>query len=1036
MVGTDLQLARQQLLQERQKLSQSEYDLAKQQSIYANPNLLRQNRLGYLLAPKYKSQLLDARGQISQAQSDIQSQGTELNTFENQVSQQEQDQARIDYLQTKASQYQKRGDIALYGVSKQDRNIIKNLSVTTEDYAQRQKGLQTLQSFKDQGLNPVVRDGKIVGFEDTTGQRSINVNNLPRDVVQRLQNIPGLTKISTDIRSPPPAETSQVRPFEIIPQGVESEYIPPSFFYPEGKPSVKNFSIGKILPDPFPRYYYEKGRAKQALENFDIPNELKGPIYFGAGLVSGGIAAALEFPLYAILHPIRTIKSIVSVPLDIATGAFTEAFGEAFNSNPLYSLGYITALGKPGLKATSSVLDISIPKTPEGELVKVSPFTQRLTGFKYDIFPRFTFSDFSLPAFKLPSVGNVIQDLPFIKKPEQRVPGPNEIKAIETGLMGDPTNRERATILLKDKYGNYILDNSGKESSIVISFGGGIESNETPKKAAIRELQQESGLVFSNLKSEGRQVFPEEIHHVFTGVLSDEQLNKLRNIKKIGPKEYQGIRGQTAKNPVELDGVRVYELALINWIESGKKQPITFLFSNTPQGEYVYGTKSRYNIAKGGIEAYDIGEELALAHGTPNIPVVQFLPGEGITKKFTVLGSESKRGEQGLYTQPPISPKPFPKDVKKLVDYTGEGDFIRDTKELKNLPFNVPKSSPPGYIGLSYLDIGPVRKVRLSLLPKFGSRGALLLSEKIDRFLKVTNKALTGQESETLFTVGTEIRTTGRRQVEYISGKRVLLQPAEVAREFSESLPKKIDNLVKFNTRSEEPIRYASITRYLFAKSYAKSNKDNSSDTLKETRKSAEKYLGKIEYQEAYYIGRETGLPEYKSYYFSQPYSGKYYGGGDYLNSYLKEPPEIPRIPIVNPPYNKGTKKDSDERKRRAKRLSRAYILQIKRRGKFVSIATGLPRGRALKLGQDRALAELSRQFKIVESGVTNIDDFSFVPSQKAFRTYKVRGGKQIPLEADRFIQNISANLQTQEEKALIKAARLSASRSPFAISY
>jgi hypothetical protein len=115
----------------------------------------------------------------------------------------------------------------------------------------------------------------------------------------------------------------------------------------------------------------------------------------------------------------------------------------------------------------------------------------------------------------------------------------------------------------------------------------------------------------------------------------------------------------------------------------------------------------------------------------------------------------------------------------------------------------------------------------------------------------------------------------------------------------------------------------------------------------------------------------------------------------------------------------------SRRKRKRFSMTSPAYAVMLKRRGKFIPIATGLPKGRALKFGSERAIRELSRQFKVVATGKsTELGDIDFRPSEKVFRQFKIRRGRQVALEPDRFIQNISQNLQTNEEKILIKQAR------------
>lgn len=132
-------------------------------------------------------------------------------------------------------------------------------------------------------------------------------------------------------------------------------------------------------------------------------------------------------------------------------------------------------------------------------------------------------------------------------------------------------------------------------------------------------------------------------------------------------------------------------------------------------------------------------------------------------------------------------------------------------------------------------------------------------------------------------------------------------------------------------------------------------------------------------------------------------------------------PSEVPTsIPIPKAPFSLGK-----NRKRMPKRIRKAFSILIKRRGKFIPFASGLPRGRALKTASDEVVRNLSRQFKIVESGTTTMQDIEFTPGQSIYRKYKVRKGKRIPLSPGQFIQRTGSLLQTTEERELIKQARL-----------
>jgi hypothetical protein len=114
-------------------------------------------------------------------------------------------------------------------------------------------------------------------------------------------------------------------------------------------------------------------------------------------------------------------------------------------------------------------------------------------------------------------------------------------------------------------------------------------------------------------------------------------------------------------------------------------------------------------------------------------------------------------------------------------------------------------------------------------------------------------------------------------------------------------------------------------------------------------------------------------------------------------------------------------------KKKPIRRMTNAYSVLLKKRGKFVPVAGGLSLGGAMRLGSERTLKELARTFKVVKSGtrVSNeIEDY--MPKDNLFRGYAVRKGKAQQLPFGVYIQRTKANLQTPEEKMLIKEAKRS----------
>jgi len=134
--------------------------------------------------------------------------------------------------------------------------------------------------------------------------------------------------------------------------------------------------------------------------------------------------------------------------------------------------------------------------------------------------------------------------------------------------------------------------------------------------------------------------------------------------------------------------------------------------------------------------------------------------------------------------------------------------------------------------------------------------------------------------------------------------------------------------------------------------------------------------------------------------------------------------PITPKIitPKIIPPF-----KSLDEEKRfkfGERKRRKAYSVFLRRRGKYIPVAIGLPRERALKFGSEKALGTLGRTFKIKAMGETFQEDIAFKPREDIFRTFKVRKGIKQPL-VDTYIQRASKSLSTRAERGLIREARI-----------
>lgn len=1032
-----IQQAKQQLKTEEAKTAQARGELIKQKRILQSPSKLVKAGLGYMLAPAGKQARAQALQRVKTGFQQIQQRRQQISQIRKvELPKQE---ARIRQVESaRKSLEQKERD---YQIARKyaARNVFPEAESKTiqELYAKIRRGefspraefMKQRKALKAEGLKPIYVGGELKGFEDVEAGMSYEVEALPeyKDIgsLERLEKagvvefgeevkpvyVKGELKGFEDVRAEISYPVSEAPVYKKVYEKVYEEPVsvvsprpePPSWFYPEGFPKeLKTFQdISKILPDPFVRYYYEKAELKRKYlqeEKLAREGDFGAAVGFPVGVVSGVLATAVEWPLYALRHPIQTVKGMVMVPKEVYTGELTEKIAPEFATRPAYATGFLLGVTRPGFKAIPEAIEIT-----------------KAHGKR---FPEFTVIPSEWTIGKIPTYKELIQ--PVLTKAKQEVPSKIKIKSVEISLKGDPTARRSSRIFLKDKRGNYILDESGLESSKVISFGGGLKKGEKPKTGAVRELQQETGLKIKDLKYEGKKVFPEEIFYVFTKTLSDEQVAQLRGVRYVAPSEAKGITGQSARYPYVKDNIRVYELALINWLESGKKIQPTWLYTDTPRGRVYYGTQSRYEIVPGSIREYATGEELLLAHGTAGLPVAQIF----FKKKFPVR--PARRGEPGagLFVQPPIG-KNLLAEITRLEGYTGRGQTILP-KEYSRLPFSIPKLPSPGYVGLSYVLGGIGGKYRLAIKLPFQKRGVLLFKEPLDKPIQATNKALRGIESEFSINIGTEIKTVGKRQVEYIGGQRILLQPAKVQRSQVSSTLKKAEDSVELPTKEMSPSSFGvNVRKETTILVSEKISEKKLSDTINLQEKGTSIIISPEVYPK---VTEREGIPKvpetpripYKE--LKPPYKE--------ILTYKLEPPsyppyapEIPKFPPKSP--TRIISKPQRKKRREITKPAPAFTIFVKRRGKFVPVGTGLPRGRALQFGAERVRKELSRQFKIVEAGITPMKDIKYKPREDIFRPFKVRKGKKVLLEPDRFIQRTKFALATAEEKELIRQAKI-----------
>lgn len=110
-------------------------------------------------------------------------------------------------------------------------------------------------------------------------------------------------------------------------------------------------------------------------------------------------------------------------------------------------------------------------------------------------------------------------------------------------------------------------------------------------------------------------------------------------------------------------------------------------------------------------------------------------------------------------------------------------------------------------------------------------------------------------------------------------------------------------------------------------------------------------------------------------------------------------------------------------RKIKKSKKRKLYQILLKRRGKYKAVGTPLPYGRALQKGVKITKESIAATFKLKPTQrYSDVSDIQFrVPPE--FRTYQVRGGRQIPLDLT-FIQRRGTRLGTRPEVISLQSSR------------
>jgi 8-oxo-dGTP pyrophosphatase MutT (NUDIX family) len=562
-----------------------------------------------------------------------------------------------------------------------------------------------------------------------------------------------------------------------------------------------------------------------------------------------------------------------------------------------------------------------------------------------------------------------------LRIPKKEFPTSDIIAATE------PFTRQRATVLLTEPGGNYLLGRT--KSGDIISFGGGIEKGEAPRTAALRELGEETGLTkndITNFAYKGKVVFPEETHKIFTGTISDiskikpsSDILELIQVPQSKLTNIFGnpITGQSALHPITRGGIRSYELGLINFAENDI--PPNWLYIKTNLGKFYLGTQSRYNVPGEQQLKYLGEEELLLAHGTQQPAILEKTP--FFEQESTITGQKTKRGQkQGLYLQPPITTKQI----------LGGG----------------------GYIGLSYVGIGTAKE---SLGLKFGfpKREVLIFKEPPIYPISTTPKTLSGMESELIIEPGASIRTTGRAKSFSIEGKKVFVQQTRILRDIdiSDKLLKLSSDIsiaekkniirdlkkqtgVDYSSRAGgyqyiTPVETSTLSLFQQSEPFSKSISREAASVSRSIASGFEQRRPST----AASLSIGQSRQETRAF-FSSPsrsISGEnYYPSNTVFNRFEYEQKRRKKPIKVIPTYS-------------------TFIRKAPQRGAkpvFLPYASGVTKGQAIRLGSEKALGSLVRTFSIKKTGIKEdlglLDSEQFFPESQYFREFKIKKGKKI----------------------------------------
>ena len=190
------------------------------------------------------------------------------------------------------------------------------------------------------------------------------------------------------------------------------------------------------------------------------------------------------------------------------------------------------------------------------------------------------------------------------------------------------------------------------------------------------------------------------------------------------------------------------------------------------------------------------------------------------------------------------------------------------------------------------------------------------------------------------------------------------------------------------------------------------------------TTKAKEKELG-LERQIALFKPKQMALFKPRLLYAQYPRGLIIPRGMTRLVDLLKTPPPPPPRITRQPPPTKIIPRPKPEKKEVKKKEKKtiAYNVLVRRKGEWLLLEKGLPKGLALKAGEEYSLKTLGASFKVEAIGTTDLLDIDYRPKEDLFRSFKIVKGKRVPLK-DTFIQRRGKRLITGSERKGIQLAK------------